>query len=177
MAKTPLIYWDACAWLGLLNKEAAKHRELDIMWQRGRRGEVRILTSALSMVEVFKKKCEGLDAKPLTDETEAEIAALFEEDHVVRVQLEPNVATQARKLLREHLELKKAPDAIHLATALWWNCDEMQTYDHDNLIGLSGKIPRRDGLLLTICMPDATTDGPLFAPQKDLSEKGPTEPA
>ncbi len=170
MAKCPVIYWDACAWLGLLNKESAKHRELNIVWERGRRGEVRILTSALSMVEVFKKRCEGLDSKPFTDEVEAEIAALFQEDHVDRVQLEPNVATRARQLLREHPELKKAPDAIHLATALWWNCDEMQTYDQENLIALDGKTVRRGGGALTICTPDASTDGPLFASAKNLNE-------
>lgn len=170
LAKNKRYYWDACAWLGLLNTEYAKHRELEIIWKSAERGECEILTSALSQVEVFKKKCEGQDPKPLSDDNDAAIAGMFQQPHVVLVQLDSIVAENARKLLRQHPELKKAPDAIHLATALYWSCDALHTYDSDNLIGLSGSVICRDGSPLKIHTPDETVDGPLFGGKKDLSE-------
>jgi len=171
LAKTERFYWDACAWLGLLNKESAKHRELEIVWKRAENGDCEILTSALSQVEVFKKKCEGTDPKPLSVEADADISDLFKQPHVIPAQLDPIIAEAARALLRAHPELKKAPDAIHLATALFHNCDAMHTYDSDNLIGLSEMVKCRNGRPLEICIPDASVDGPLFSGRKDISER------
>ncbi len=171
MAKTERFYWDACAWLGLLNNESAKHRELAIIWKRAENGECEILTSTVSQVEVFKKKCEREDPKPLSPENDAIIAEMFEQPHVVLAQLDPIVAEKARALLRAHPELKKAPDAIHLATALFHNCEAMHTYDSDNLIGLSGQLNCRNGTPLEICIPDASVDGPLFGKPKDINER------
>lgn len=171
MAKTDRFYWDACAWLGLLNNESAKYRELSIIWKRAENGECEILTSTVSQVEVFKKKCEREDPKPLSPENDAAIAVMFEQPHVVLAQLDPIVAESARALLRAHSELKKTPDAIHLATALFHNCDAMHTYDSDNLLGLSGKLKCRNGKLLEICIPDASVDGPLFGRTKNINER------
>jgi predicted nucleic acid-binding protein len=171
LSKTPIYYWDSCAWLGLLNKEAAKHRELEIIWKAAERGDCLIYTSALSQVEVFKRKCEAGDAKPLSEENDALISEMFKQPHVLRVQLEPIMAEHARSLLRKHPNLKKANDAIHLATALFTNCDAMHTYDNVNLLGLSNLVLKRDGTALEICLPDATVDGPLFSAMKDIHEK------
>lgn len=165
-------YWDACAWLGLINRESKKHRELQIIWNKAKRGDCEIVTSALSQVEVFKKKCEKGDPKPLSEENDKEISDLFRQPYVLRVQLDPIIAEHARSLLRGHPELRKAPDAIHLATALHMNCDSLHTYDDANLVPLTQRIARRDGKLLEICLPDRDADGPLFAAKKDLSEDG-----
>ena len=91
-----------------------------------------------------------------------EISKMFDQEHEVTVQLDTLVAEQARKLLRQHTELGKAADAIHLATALYWDCDEMHTWDQDDLLGLSLKVSRRDGELLKIIVPDELSVGPLF---------------
>ena len=170
VAKIKRYYWDACAWLGRLNTELAKHKELRLVWDAAERGQCEIITSTLSQVEVFKKKCEGVDSKPLSQEADEEIANLFDQPHVTRAELDSIIAENARALLRTHSGLKKAPDAIHLATALFWNCDAMHTYDSENLIALSKLVMRRDGVPLEICIPDATTYGPLFGIKKDLND-------
>lgn len=168
MPKTKTYYWDACAWLGLINQESKKHRELEIIWKAAENGDCRIITSTLSQVEVFKKRCEDNDPKPLSEEADKEIAGLFQQPHIDLAALDPNIAETARGLRRKHA--LKAPDSIHLATAAYWNCDVMQTYDRDDLLVLDGKVMRRDGKSLAIAIPDATVDGPLFASLKDLSE-------
>lgn len=122
---------------------------------------------------MFKKRCEKGDPKPLSEENDREISAIFAQDHVVRVQLDPIVAENARALLRKYPQLKKAPDAIHLATALFWNCDALHTYDNDDLLHLTGLVSRRDGVPLTICIPDQTADGPLFGGKKDVTNHDP----
>lgn len=169
MAKISQYYWDACAWLGKLNSESSKHIELNLVWGLAERGQCGIVTSTVSQVEVFKKRCESADPKPLSPENDAAISAMFWQPHVTLAALDPIIADNARALLRAYPELKKAPDAIHLATALFWNCDAMHTYDSDNLIGLSLQVTRRDGVPLEICIPDATTYGPLFGQKKDLA--------
>lgn len=62
-------------------------------------------------------------------------------------------AFSLRRLMRHHTECKKPSDAIHLATALTLNVDEMQTYDHSDLIKLDGKVLRADSKPLRICFP------------------------
>jgi len=53
--------------------------------------------------------------------------------------------------MREHPECKKPSDAIHLATALALNVDEMHTYDQTDLLDLSERVMRADGIPLKIC--------------------------
>lgn len=171
MASGDRFYWDACCWIGLLNQEAEKHRELQVIWKSAERGEYEIITSTVSQVEVFKKKCEKNDPKPLSEENDQQISVMFAQPHVLRVQLTPQIAENARSLLRAHPELKKAPDAIHLATAIYANCKAMHTYDGDNLLGLNGKVTRNDGEPLEICTPDVTVDGPLFAGAKPNADE------
>ena len=169
MAKVRRVYWDACAWLGLINAELKKHRELRLVWDAAVRGDYEIWTSAFCYAEVFKAKCEDGDTK-LKEESDALIDSMFEQPHVKRVQVDVVIGRSARKLLREFPGLKKPQDAIHLATALYYNLDSLHTYDGSNLLGLNGKVRRRDGELLQICIPDAETNGPLFAGKKDIRE-------
>ena len=145
-----------------MNRETDKYIALRGVWSRAENGSCEILTSVISQVEVFKKKCEKNDAKPLSDTQETEISKMFWQQHVILADLDPIVADNARKLLREHEELQKAPDAIHLATALYWSPDAMHTYDGVNLLGLNGKVKCRDGRSLKIVVPDESVFGPLF---------------
>ena len=72
------------------------------------------------------------------------------------------------------VELKQKADAIHLATAAYTNVDALHTYDgsgkseRSKLLSLDNKVPKRDGKLLRISMPDQDADGPLFGGTKDL---------
>lgn len=69
------------------------------------------------------------------------------------IDLTPFIATHARNIFRRHRKIKKPNDAIHLATALFSNCDEMHTFDGNDLLGLSGSFRRRDGEALAIGLP------------------------
>lgn len=169
MAKTRKVYWDACAWLGLVNGESKKLRELEIVWKMAERGEVQIWTSTLSLAEVYKTKCER-ESRSLFAEHDARIDNMFDQSFVEKVQVDTEIARSAKNLARAHQLLKKPTDAIHLASAIAWNVDELHTYDGSDLLGLNGVIHREDGEMLTICMPDHLTDGALFAGTKDIRE-------
>jgi hypothetical protein len=88
---------------------------------------------------------------------------------VTRVQVDFDVGTLARRLLRTHPGIVKPQDGVHLATALLNNVDEMHTYDRENLIGLSGLIERRDGARLRIGHPPNRPAPP--APEKTPIEE------
>lgn len=168
MTKPPRFYWDACAWLGLLNVELPKHRELEIVWHRAARGDCRIWTSALSRAEVFKKRCEDADPKPLSEENDKIIEEMLDQPFVKTAALNRDIGNLSRRLRRQFPGIRKLPDAIHLATAMHWNCDQLHTYDSIDLLALNGLVRRRDGAHLEICLPDVASDGPLFAVNKDL---------
>jgi hypothetical protein len=55
--------------------------------------------------------------------------------------------------MRQHSECKNPSDGVHLATALALNVDEMHTHGKSDLIRLSGKVLRADGVPLKICAP------------------------
>jgi predicted nucleic acid-binding protein len=79
------------------------------------------------------------------------IAAYFQHDYILLVPVDSVVGTRARALMLAGLGLKP-PDAVHLATALMSNSDEMHTFD-DKLLGLNEKVINADGTALKICKP------------------------
>ena len=64
--------------------------------------------------------------------------------------------------------LKKPADAVHLATAILHNCDELHTTDGENLLQLNGRIARLDRTPLVICRPPDPPPPPPEPPQRDL---------
>ncbi len=163
MAKPARYYWDSCAFLGLLNGEANKRRELEIIYEAARRGDAEIWTSAITLVEVSRLSSEANTPKPFAEANDDVISDLLEQPFIKIVPVDFETGRQARRLLRATPKLKKRPDAIHLASALRWPVSCMHTYDRDDLLHLSGKLTAKDGSKLVICYPDETTDGPLFA--------------
>lgn len=162
VAKLRKLYWDSCAWLGLLNEESGKHRELEIIFNGAKRGHFEIWTSALSLVEVNRFADELGQPKPLGDDQLALIAAVFEQPFVKIVPLDMEIGRRSRSLVRETPGLTKKLDAVHLASALRWNVDALHTYDNDDLLHLDGQFSCKDGRKLKICYPDELTDGELF---------------
>lgn len=163
MAKPLKLYWDTCAWLGLLNDEPDKSRELKIVYGHARREKYELWTSTLSMVEARRLKVEEHLQKPLDEANEKKISEVFLQPFVKPVPVDLHIAGEARKIWRLTAGLTKYQDAVHLASALRWDIQVMHTYDHDDLLHLSGKFDCRGGTKLTICYPDETTDGPLFS--------------
>jgi predicted nucleic acid-binding protein len=162
MAKLTKLYWDSCAWLGLVNGEPLKKRELEIVYGNGGQGQCELWTSALALVEVNRLGDEKGKPKPLADHNRVTIENLFRQQFVKVVPLDVEVADLARRLVRENPKLSKFKDAVHLASAIRWNIPILHTYDRDDLLHLSGQLSCKDGTNLMICYPGQTTDGPLF---------------
>jgi predicted nucleic acid-binding protein len=159
MGENRRVYWDACAWLGLLNGEGDKLAALQHVWAKARSGEIEIWTSAFCLAEVFRLKCEG-EWAALAPENDAKIDNLFDQDFVKIVQVDSEIARLAKRLLRTHKKLKKASDAIHLATAVTWEIEQFHTYDRSNLIGLV--IKTANGNDIEICNPSMIDGENLF---------------
>lgn len=163
MAKPLKVYWDSCAWLGLLNGEPKRKRELEIVYNNARSGYYELWTSTLSMVEVRRLKVENFSQKPMAEANEIKIKSIFRQPFVKPIPVAVDIAEHARQLFRETAGLGKWQDSVHLASALRWNSEVMHTYDNDDLVHLNLVFTCRNGIKLPICHPDETTDGPLFA--------------
>ena len=163
---SPLYYWDTCLFLAWLKDEERPTGEMDgvrELIELSRRREVRLMTSALTLVEVLSSKIPiGFDN-------------LFNNllKRINRVSVDIKVAGVANDI-RNFYAARQAefgnktlstPDAIHLATAILYRADEFHTFDDKGssknlgLIPLSGNVA---GNRLTICKPVATR------PQLDL---------
>ena len=162
MAELRKVYWDACVWLGLINGEPNKKRAVEYVYNSARAGTYEIWTSTMSYVEVYRIKGEELNPKPYPAGTLDKIEEMFEQDFIKLVPVDVEVAKLARRLLREHDKLKKRPDAIHLASAIRWSIEKLQTYDGYDLLHLDGKLKTKSGAILRITPPDDPPDGPLF---------------
>jgi predicted nucleic acid-binding protein len=152
---SPLYYWDACLFLTWLKDKERNLGEMDGVREliaRCRRGEVKIMTSVLTSVEVLAARIPvGMDTH---------FAGLMK--RISRANVDTKVASLAHDL-RNHYARKggknlSAPDAIHLATAVHYRADQLHTFDEVGsrrslgLIPLSGDV---GGHKLRICKPVA----------------------
>lgn len=161
------IYWDSCVFLGLINPDEAKHLDCKAVWAQAEKGDAILYTSFFAFAEVFKAKCEG-PAKPLAEAQDRLIEAMLRQRWVHATLVDERIGTAARRLMRQHPECKKPSDAIHLATALALNVDEMHTYDGSDLLKLNEKVMRADGVPLKIC--------PAYVPSSPPPVPIPSEP-
>lgn len=157
MANKPKYYWDACCWIGLIRQEPERIDSLRHVIELAQRGEVEIWTSTFTLAEVFKRKCgEGIGELPI--EGDEVFEDYLEQDFVQRVQVDVDVGTAARRLLRRFPSIRKPQDAVHVATAALNGIDELHTFDQHDLLPLDGQIPMIDGRRLRICKPPAAPD-------------------
>ena len=120
--------------------------------EQAENGKAQIWTSALTLAEVWKKKCEGKNAR-LQENRDRAFEDYIEKDFIIKASVDADVGTLARKLLRKHPGLRKPNDAIHVATCLLNNIDELHTFDGKHLLGLDDRLPRSDQKRLSICQP------------------------
>lgn len=126
-------YWDSGCFLALFNNEAGRVDNCKSVLLAAERGELRIVTSALTLTEVIKIK-----GKPITVDQEDHIRAFFEHEWILVRDVDRFIAEQAREFIWKH---KLQPyDAIHLATAYKHKLQHLDTYDIRDLGKLSGKI-------------------------------------
>lgn len=152
LANKQRVYWDSCNWIGLINEEKNKIEHLHHILDRAKKKEIEILTSAFTLAEVFKTSCEEAE-KSLPEEKDRVFEEYLMQEFVVFVQVTWDIGIYARKLLRRIEGLKKPQDAIHLASAAYYNVDEVHTFDRNHMLPFNNMIDRRDGQKLKICIP------------------------
>jgi predicted nucleic acid-binding protein len=130
---TPARYWDACTFLGWLSEEPDKVDECRGVIHQAEAGNVLIVTSSLTLVEVIKLKGE----KSLAEEYEPTIREFFKHAWIVVRQLDRFIAEDARQFVWRHGFDPK--DSVHVATALRSGVKRLDTFD-DELISRSGLV-------------------------------------
>jgi predicted nucleic acid-binding protein len=112
-SKSPLYYWDASLFIDLVQKVPEHYEVLNHIIGQAKTKEVRIVTSHITLTEVYKPHSEF---EQLLDAHEALLTDLFENDYIILRTADRNVCTKAREIRRYH-HLPTA-DALHVATAL-----------------------------------------------------------
>jgi predicted nucleic acid-binding protein len=163
LAETPKYYWDACAWIALIQQEQGRVDSLSYVIEEAKNGKVQIWTSNFTLAEVFKRPC-GDEQKSLLPQQDQMFEDYILQNFVQRVQVDYDVGVLARRILRTYPIIGKPQDGIHLATALLNNIDELHTFDRHNLLGLNDKIDRMDGKKLHICHPPIRPAPPIPEP-------------
>lgn len=130
-------YWDACTFLALLRGEEGRLAQCEAAIRHAEKGEIRIITSALTLAEVLW--LTGKDPIPVEDREK--VRRFFESDFLALYDVDRTIAEMAQDVVWEHRVRPK--DAIHVATALSLgrrvSIEQMDTFDV-GLQGLSGKI-------------------------------------
>ena len=127
------IYWDANVLLSYIDGDQDRLPPIEELLRRSRAGEVELVTSTLTQVEVAFAPSEK-EAGVLDDEIETAIDELWLPGSPIKVvELHAAVAAQARALMRTELAAGRsglrASDGIHLATAITMSVDDFHTYD------------------------------------------------
>ena len=120
-------YWDSCNWISLIAEDEVERANIcQRTLEDAAGGNTVIITSALTLAEVVKKKGEPV----LPESDELTIIRFFEQPYLLVHDVTRVVAERARRLSRTYG--LKPPDAIHLATALLANADFFETWNIDD---------------------------------------------
>jgi predicted nucleic acid-binding protein len=129
-----LRYWDSTVFLAWLLPEAHRRKACQEVLREAKKGDVRILTSALTLVEVIKLKGNPM----LKEDQEKLIHGFFLNSYISVRNVDRFIAEKARVLIWKNSVPPK--DAIHIATALHFGAQYLDTFDADDMIRLSGKL-------------------------------------
>lgn len=125
------LYWDTTAFLCFLNPQESDRRMIceDIL-QNAQKGEVRLCTSTYTIVETIRpKKVSIPNARHLTADEIKDIEKMFRWSWIEKVPVDQQVAFKAVQLARDY-GIPSA-DAVHAATAIRKEVDELQAWDRD----------------------------------------------
>ena len=146
----------------MINGEAERKADLENIYGHARNKKIEIWTSVISVVDANRFGVETDVPKPFPPKNLQALDDVFFQPFVKLVAVDVPIARSARKLIRETPKLRKNPDAIHLATAIFWNIPVFHTYDGNDLLHLDGEMACRDGTNLRIVEPGDAADGGLF---------------
>lgn len=123
MSKKEIIYWDADCFLGFLKEEQDKIDRCRGTTEKAERGDLIIVTSAITLIEVVKlDKTLRLKAKD-----EKTIRDFFKNPYIHIHNVDREVGIIARDLIWKHFLSQR--DSIHVATALKLKLGKMHTFD------------------------------------------------
>lgn len=128
------VYADANVFLAYVGNEEGRAEIVQAVLDEARRGEIEIVTSVLSIAEVAYGAHERDHG--LTEAGEEAIEQLWTPaSPITLVDVSQAVTRNARTIIREArkqgLGGVRGADAIHLATARMFGCDEIFTYEGD----------------------------------------------
>ena len=130
-----LHYWDSCVFLAFLKNEKDKINDCISVLKAAENGQVIIVTSAITFIEVVKLE-KGQPKLP--KESEEKISDFFRHEWIYIYDVDRKVGELARELMWQYQALKPK-DATHVATAIKARVDVLDTFD-DYLLKLSGEI-------------------------------------
>ena len=172
MGNGPKYYWDACAWIDLITgADPDRFDRCLFVIEEAEARRVDLWTSAFTLAEVYKKKCSG-EASGIPKDKDRDFEDYIEKEFITKVQVDVDVGLLARRLLRQYPTIRKPQDAIHIATCLLNNLDELHTFDGSDLLALNGVIPKQDRTNLVICVPPKRP----LNPQGNMFENAPAKP-
>ncbi len=146
-------YWDACIWITLISdRHSDRGKACEYVLEQARSGTCELWTSSFCLAEVFKRKC-GAEAVGIAEEQDAYFEDLIEQEFVHKVSVDVDVGKVARRLLRRFPPIGKPQDAIHVATCLLNDLDQLHTFDRADLLSFDGQLERIDRHKLIICEP------------------------
>lgn len=140
-------YWDSCAFLGWLKGEEDKRAECQSVLEEAVSGKIEIVTSTLTLAEVLWVK-KPPPAQKIAKEDRGKVRAVFESEWLVLYELDRRIAERAQDVVWDHDVQPK--DAVHVATALSAEVDQLETFD-GGLLDRSGQI---EGLKISRPMVD-----------------------
>lgn len=126
------IYWDANVLLSYINDYSERVPIIEELFRQARAGDIELLTSAISRVEVAFAAVEKSEGS-LDSDTEEKIDTLWAPGSPVKtVEFYDLIGDRARALMRQGIAQGwgslKPLDAIHLATAQQMAAAEVHTY-------------------------------------------------
>ena len=126
-------YWDSCAFLALIQNEHGRADACQETLTEAQGGHFIIFTSALTLAETL-----WMRSGPKLGEEKARILNNFFRRSFIRVlNVDRAIAERAQRLVWDGSV--KPKDAIHIATALRYKCELLETFDGP-LIQLSGAL-------------------------------------
>lgn len=151
-------YWDSSCFLGWLKNEVDKVDECRGVIHGCESGQLKIVTSTFTLVEVLylknKQKIPKEEARLIRD--------FFEHRYIITIEVDRRIAEKAQEIFWDY-EIKPK-DSIHAASALLSGSKILETFDPDFLV-LDGKIGN----------PPIQIKRPHFPYQLEISEKKDSE--
>ena len=168
-------YWDSSVFIAWLLPEENRKAQCQQVLREAKRGEIVIVTSAITLTEVIKLKGHP----PIGEEQEDKIRKFFLHEYFVVAAVDRAIGELARKLIWRHG--LKPKDSIHVATAIHLKIPVIHTFDLKDMGPLDGKVgtPPVKVMEPTVPQPDlpfGDTGGPTESDELDVDLAGGGEP-